>query len=180
MTGVADAWVATHPRKATVNAAATQCDEADFTHAPITHALTRTFRPPGGPAADHLRTHRDRRHPAGARGQGVRGGIRTRVAGCEDRHLGTEVVRVADETTASHALTVWRLAVEVSDTQTVTYLMGIVRSGTAVAQVGFTPTDRVQMPPGAFVALVERARDRLAHMPAPLPDDGKPAKGDQG
>lgn len=180
VTGVADAWVATHPRKATVNAAATQCDEGDFTRAPITHALTRTFVLPEArlPTTFGL-TETVGTLPA-PEARAFVAGIRTRVAGCEDRHLGTEVVRVADETTASHALTVWRLAVEVSDTQTVTYLMGIVRSGTAVAQVGFTPTDRVQMPPGAFVALVERARDRLAHMPAPLPDDGKPAKGDQG
>ena len=62
---------------------------------------------------------------------------------------------------------VWRVDVEVSDKQTVTYLMGIVRTGTAVAQVGFTPTDRGPMAPGDFVALVERARERCAYLPAP-------------
>jgi hypothetical protein len=49
----------------------------------------------------------------------------------------------------------------------VQYLMGIVRDGTSIAQVGFVPDRKVVMRPGAFVALVHRALDRLGAMPPP-------------
>jgi hypothetical protein len=49
----------------------------------------------------------------------------------------------------------------------VTYLMGIVRRGTAVGQVGFVPEPDVTMGSGDFVDLVERAGERLPAMPAP-------------
>ena len=67
----------------------------------------------------------------------------------------------------------WRVAAEVSDQRTVTYQMGIVRSGSAIAQVGFTPTQGVTMSAGDFLALVERAQQRLPALPKP----GKTASG---
>ena len=55
----------------------------------------------------------------------------------------------------------WHVTTEISDDETVTYLMGIVRDGGSIAQVGFVPDGKVQMAPGAFIALVHRALDRL-------------------
>ena len=43
----------------------------------------------------------------------------------------------------------------------VTYWMGVVRVRTLVAQVGFTPTTKVDLSRAEFDALVVRARDRL-------------------
>ena len=45
--------------------------------------------------------------------------------------------------------------------------MGIVRHGTAVAQVGFVPDAKMTMAQDVFVALVERAAQRLPAMPSP-------------
>ena len=61
----------------------------------------------------------------------------------------------------------WRLTVEISDQQTVTYLMGITRTGTAVGQIGFVPAAGVTITSDDFIGLVERAQARLVHMPPP-------------
>ena len=64
-------------------------------------------------------------------------------------------------------LTVWRLTVEVSDERAVTFLMGIVRNGTAVAQLTFVPADGVVMGGEPFVELAMRAQDRLVRLGRP-------------
>jgi N-acyl-L-homoserine lactone synthetase len=56
---------------------------------------------------------------------------------------------------------------ELDDRRSVTYLMGIVRQGSAVGQVGFVPEPGVTMSQDDFVSLVERAGERLEAMPAP-------------
>ena len=88
-------------------------------------------------------------------------GVRTRLRTCADRELGSEVVRVTDVSTRQQDITVWHVTTEISDDESVTYLMGIVRDGGSVAQVGFVPDGKVQMAPGAFVSLVRRALERL-------------------
>ena len=80
---------------------------------------------------------------------------------------------MATRSTASTDLSVWNLTVEISDQQTITYLMGIARSGTSIAQVGFTPTPDVRMAPGDFTTLVIRAQERLAQMPPPRGGGGR-------
>ena len=49
------------------------------------------------------------------------------------------------------------MTTELSDDKSVSFLMGIVREGNAIGQVGFVPDGDVTMAPGAFIALVERA-----------------------
>jgi hypothetical protein len=88
-------------------------------------------------------------------------GVRTRLRACADRELGTDVVQVTHMSTRRQDLTVWHVTTEISDDESVTYLMGIMRDGGSVAQVGFVPDGKVQMAPGAFVSLVRRALDRL-------------------
>jgi hypothetical protein len=61
-------------------------------------------------------------------------------------------------------MTAWRVRTQLSDKQTVTFLMGIVRAGGAVAQVGFVPDGRHSMTDADFIALVRRAGERLAAM----------------
>ena len=62
----------------------------------------------------------------------------------------------------------WHVTTEISDKASVDYLMGVVRDGTSVAQVGFVagPQGRPS-PPGDFLGVVERALARLDAMPAP-------------
>ncbi len=66
-------------------------------------------------------------------------------------------------------ITVWHLTTEISDDRSVHYLMAVLRSGTAISQLGFIPAPGVEMPPGAFIELSERALDRLGRMPEPEP-----------
>jgi hypothetical protein len=62
---------------------------------------------------------------------------------------------------------VWRMTTELSDDQSVVYLMGTVRRGTSVAQVCFIPAPGATMGNDAFVDLVRRAGERLGAMPPP-------------
>jgi DNA-directed RNA polymerase specialized sigma24 family protein len=167
VTGVDSPWVGTDPQKALVNAAATRCDLTSFTGKQVSNAWTRTFLFPQEKLPDTFGlTQTVGTMPAGAAAQFV-DGIRKRMSGCEDHNLGSKVVRVADRHSKAGDLAVWRVIAEISDQQTVTYQMGVVRTGTAVTQVGFTPSGKVGMAPGDFLALIERAQERLAALPTP-------------
>src|SRR6478735_9476681 len=93
--------------------------------------------------------------------------IDTKLSGCSKKHMGTEVHRLRYVKQAGHDLSVWHVTTEITDEKSVSYLMGIVRDGTAVAQVGFVPDKTVTMSQDAFVRLAERALERVPEMPAP-------------
>jgi hypothetical protein len=88
-------------------------------------------------------------------------GVRSKLASCSNRQLGTKVLRLAGGPT----MTVWRVRTQVTDKVTVTFYMGIVRHRGAVAQVGFVPDGSHTMTTRQFVALVGRAAERLDAMP---------------
>ena len=93
--------------------------------------------------------------------------VRSRMSTCPDKDLGTDVSRLVNLVTPARDVSVWRVTTEISDDRSVTFLMGVVRDRTAVAQVGFVPHRNVTMGTNAFVALVERAAERLTRMPPP-------------
>ncbi|MFL6001309.1 MAG: hypothetical protein ACJ72P_00720 [Nocardioides sp.] len=169
VTRVMKPWVGTEPRRADVNVAATGCDNTAFTGKQISNNLTRSFLIPAArlPAAFGI-TETVGTMPV-ARARAFVNGVRREVDACPDRDkgLGTKVTRLADRHSRAGDLTVWRLTTELDDKRSVTYLMGIVRAGTAVAQVGFVPEPDVTMGSGDFVELVERAGERLPAMPPP-------------
>ena len=88
-------------------------------------------------------------------------GVRSKLASCTDRQMATKVQRLA----GGRDLAVWRVRTQVSDKTTVTFYMGVVRNGGAVAQVGFVPDRTHTMTTAQFVALVRRASERLDAMP---------------
>jgi hypothetical protein len=94
-------------------------------------------------------------------------GVRKKLTSCPDRDLATEVDEVRELREGDRELIVWRLTVEVSDERSVTYLMGILRNGTAVSQLTFVRADGVVMGGEPFVALAMRAQDRLARLGRP-------------
>jgi DNA-directed RNA polymerase specialized sigma24 family protein len=167
VTQIRQPWVGTEPTMARANAAATQCDQTDFTGPAVSHALTRSFLIPEAQLPDTFGLTQTVATLPAPRAAAFVETIRKRLATCEDDNLGTTVTRVVNESTKRTDLTVWNVQVEISDQQTVTYLMGVTRAGSAVAQVGFTPTSAVRMAPGDFLALVRRAEARLPQMPAP-------------
>ena len=97
-----------------------------------------------------------------ARARSFVDGARSKLESCGDRQVGTKVLPVAH----GPAISAWRVRTQVSDKVTVTYYMGIVRHGGAVAQVGFVPDRSHTMAPGQFAALLRRAGERLSAMPA--------------
>jgi hypothetical protein len=159
--GVERPWIGTEARVALTNLAASRCDATRFDVKGMRRNMTRSFVIPEAKLSDLFGLTETVGQLPSKRARGFVGDVRSRLASCDDRELGTDVVKVADVSTKKQDLTVWHVTTEISDDETVTYLMGIVRDGGSVAQVGFVPDGKVQMAPGAFVALVHRALDRL-------------------
>ncbi|QZY29887.1 hypothetical protein [Nocardioides coralli] len=164
---VAEPWVGTEARQARENAAATRCDQTDFSQRPMTNAMTRTFLIPNSklPAAFGL-TETVGTLPV-RRARGFIARVRDRMRTCTDRDPGSEVVPLTSASGPERDLSIWRVTSEVSDAQTVTYWMGVIRTGTAVGQVGFVPSNQATLDPAAFDALVRRAWARLEYLPRP-------------
>jgi DNA-directed RNA polymerase specialized sigma24 family protein len=161
-------WVGTAPAKAKQNMAATRCDNTDFTGSGFTKALTRTFVIP---AATQLPPEFGLSETVGAlprkaAPQFVQD-IRTKLEKCPDNDLGTTVEKLTEEKSGSRDLTIWRLTVEVSQNRSVRFLMAVIRTGNAVAQLTFVPSDDVSIGPNAFVDLAHRAQERLQQLATP-------------
>ena len=160
VTGVQRPWAGTTPRRALQNVAATTCDNSSFHGHGWKHDATRSFLIPGAHLATAFGlTQTVGRLPAD-RAKTFVGGVRSKLASCGDRQLGSKVQRVAH----GPFMSVWRVRTQVSDKRTVIFDMGIVRRGGAVAQVGFVPDGSHTMTTGQFTALVRRAGERLEAM----------------
>jgi DNA-directed RNA polymerase specialized sigma24 family protein len=167
LTGVVRPWVGTEPRKAVLNVAATSCDKADFSAPPMTNNLTRYFGVPGAKLPDQFGLTETVGSMPAARAHAFVENVRAKLAACPDKDLGTDVTPMAHVSTKTTDLSVWHVRTEITDKMSVDFLMGIVRDGTSIAQVGFVPSGKVTMAPGAFPALVHRALDRVSALPAP-------------
>ena len=91
--------------------------------------------------------------------------VRTRMRQCGRANLGTSVVQLASSSSRATDLTVWSLTIELNDRQSFPFLMAIVRDGTAVSQLGFTPYRNMTMSRPDFVALSRRVLDGSAPSP---------------
>jgi hypothetical protein len=159
--GVVKPWVGTTPKKALRNLAATGCDHSTFHGGAWKHAATRSFLVPDGQLAASFGITETVGRLPDTQATSFMAGVRAKLASCPDRELGTKVLRISNGPTMS----AWRVRTQVSDKETVTFLMGVARSGGAVAQVGFVPDGRHSMTEAQFVALVRRAGERLSAMP---------------
>ena len=166
--GVPRPWVGTEPRRAMDNDASTSCDQADFRAPPMSNNVTRTFVIPESKLPVQFGLTETVGTMPAKRAKAFVEEIRSRMDACPDKDLGTEVERVAHRAGDDRDLSVWHVTTEISDEKSVSFLMGIVREGTAIAQVGFVPDGDVTMAPGEFIALVERAGERLPALPRPV------------
>ena len=167
VTGVSKPWVGIAPREARDNVAATGCDRADFSQQGISNAVTRTFLVPDSSLPAVFGVSETVGSMSKARAETFVTTVRDRMASCNDRDLGSDVMALASFSRGDQDLSVWRVTSELNDNETVTYMMGLVRDGTTVGQVGFVPTRAFTMQPGAFDTLVRRAMARLAYQPRP-------------
>jgi hypothetical protein len=161
-------WVGTAPTRARQNVAATRCDSTVFTGPGFSKALTRTFVIP---AATQLPPEFGLSETVGAlprkQAQQFVDDIRTKLVKCPDNDLGTHVEKLTEEKSGPRDLTVWRLTVEVSQNRSVRFLMAVIRTGNAVGQLTFVPSDDVSIGPDAFVTLAHRAQERLQQLATP-------------
>ncbi|MGZ4465081.1 MAG: hypothetical protein ACXVW0_06975 [Nocardioides sp.] len=167
VTGVTAPWVGTEPRKAVTNVAATSCDHASFGGHDFSHNITRSYLVPEARLADEFGLTETVGALPVAGAKAFVADVRKHLAGCSDKDLTTHVTEVSQLSTGRQDLSVWHVRTEISDKSSVDFLMGVVRDGTAVAQVGFVPDGHATMPPGAFLDLVHRALDRLRYLPGP-------------
>jgi DNA-directed RNA polymerase specialized sigma24 family protein len=160
-------WVGTEASKAKQNPAATRCDNTDFSGPDFSKALTRTFVIP---AATQLPPEFGISETVGAlppkAAQQFVDDVRGKLTKCPDEDLGTTVEKLHDEESGPKDLSVWRLTVEVSQNRSVRFLMAVIRSGNAVGQLTFVPSDDVSIGPEAFETLAQRAQERLAAIAA--------------
>lgn len=169
--GVERPWVGTKPRRAVTNVAATRCDGASFQGrfegAPITHNLTRTFVIPQARLSVRFGITETVASLPAKRAVSFVESIRTKLASCADKDLGTDVVRVSHVDEGPTDLTVWHLTTEISDNESVSYSMAVLRNGTSVAQLTFVPSGKATLADGSFVTVAERALRRLGRLPRP-------------
>ena len=159
--GVDRPWIGTEARMAKTNLASSRCDATRFDAKPMKRNMTRSFVIPEARLSDLFGLTETVGLLPEKQARSFVDSVRTKLRTCADRELGTDVVRVTDVSTRHQDLSVWHVTTEISDDQSVTYLMGIMRDGGSVAQIGFVPDGKVQMAPGAFISLVHRALDRL-------------------
>jgi DNA-directed RNA polymerase specialized sigma24 family protein len=169
--GVERPWIGTPPVQATTNAASTRCESAafagDFDGATWSNTATRTFVIPQAGLPDRFGLTETLGALPAKRAEAFVERVRARLAACPDKDLGTDVTRIAHRDERDVDVSVWQLTTEISDKESVSYSMAILRHGTAVAQVQFVPAGDAKLAEGAFVELVDRALDRLGRLPAP-------------
>jgi len=164
--GVGRPWVGSEPLEARDNVAATTCDRTDFAAGPVRNNVTRTFLIPDAPLpATFGVTETAGALPSTAQAQAFVATLRRKMGSCPDRNLGADVTTLASSSDVDGEHAVWRVTVELTDRQTVTYLMGVVRRGAIVAQLGFIPGADVTIGSDPFEALVLRAGERLSYLP---------------
>lgn len=169
--GVDEPWVGTDPVRPATNPATTGCDRTSFTD-PVdgvrpSRGATRTFVVPGADLPQEFGLTETVAALPRVRAQAFVDGVRDRLASCPERDLNTEVDEVVRTDDGPRSLTAWRLDVKVTDDRSVVFFMAVIRTGTSIAQLGFVPTDDATLADGAFVALAERAQQRLAMLPRP-------------
>jgi DNA-directed RNA polymerase specialized sigma24 family protein len=157
-------WAGTDPAAATVNLAATTCDEADFAKSGAQRPVTRTYLIPNAGLPDRFGLSETLGEFATAKAatafvQRIAG----RMKSCPDRELASKVSHaVVQLQSPDDAYALWRLENQVNKQEDlVPFWMGVVQVGRHVAQVNLTPVGKYDVDAKTFEALVVRARDRL-------------------
>ena len=158
-------WAAS-PAKADPNPAATVCDRADFTGKNVVSASARSFVlyqatevPQAFGVTETVGRFKDEK-AAKAFVKKVRG----RMDGCPDDNLVAEIdqtSRIKNDRSDGYT---WRVGLEVDDDERVFYRVGVVRRGSDVAQVTFTPAGKFDISKKVFTGVTTRAGTRLKYV----------------
>ncbi|MGN6721035.1 MAG: RNA polymerase sigma factor [Marmoricola sp.] len=159
-------WVGTQQVVGGPNLAATTCDATTFGGA---RTKARTFLIPGAGLpqsfglTETVATFRTVKAATAAATM-----IRSQMASCHKRQIGTTVNHQQSMAKNGLAPAVWtwhEVAQINSKSQVVNYWMGVTQYGPVVAQIPLIPAPKVDTTAAAFLALVERAAQRLTQLP---------------
>ena len=162
ISGVTTPWTGTDAQDVVDNVAATSCDSTSFSGSGVRGATTRTFVMPDTDAPDVFGLTETVGRVPGA--PGFVAMVRSKLAKCSDKILANTVTPLADQHSADRDLAIWRVRSELNSKESFTMLLGIVRDGDAVAQVGFIPSKGFTMKSDDFVAVVRRAAERVGEL----------------
>ncbi|HXH77057.1 hypothetical protein [Nocardioides sp.] len=163
--GAVGPWVGTDPQRPRANAASTYCDNTQFAGKAVKRPLTRTFLFPAQKKMDTFGLTQTVATMKGRLASAFVSEVRSRIRKCGQDDLGTTVDTLVDRSSKRAQLTVWDVEIEISDERTMQFWMAIMRDGNAVSQVGFTPSEGKSLQRDAFIAIAERALERLSDLP---------------
>ena len=166
LTTVQRPWVGIQPVSGGPNLSATACDATTFTGA-TTRARTFLIPAAGLPQSFGL-TETIASYPTAAAAASAATEIQTQMATCHKRQIGTSVDQheAMAQNSLAPSVAIWHEQAEInSKSQLITYWMGLAQRGRVVAQITFIPAPKVDTTAAAFLALVERAAQRLSQLP---------------
>ena len=159
-------WAGVEPFQPKVNPAATQCDAANFQAKSVRSTQSRIFVIPGArglPQAFGV-AETVGRFGSDDDAKAFVTEVGKRMTKCPDKNLSAEVDQKRSIKSGDDRGTAWRVGLEVNKKSRVYYRMAIVRQGSDVAQVTFTPAGKYDISQKEFVALVTRAGQRLVYL----------------
>ena len=144
------------------NPAATQCDSANFTGKKVRVSSSRVYvffdaneLPDGLGVAETIG-----RFDSDDDAKDFVKAVDKKMTDCPDDNLSANI----DQKKGVDAGTTWRVGFEVNKKSRVYYRMALVRRGSDVAQVTFTPAEKYDISQKAFEALANRAAQRLVYL----------------
>ncbi len=160
-------WSGTRPLRPETNPAATQCDEADFRRKGLQETASRVFVIPDavGVPAEFGITETIGTYSSESAAKKLVTSVRDDIDDCPDANLSAKISQEKKIEGPGFSGRSWKISLEVSEGDRVTIRTGIVRRGTAVAQVTMTPVGEYDVDRATWESLVERAGERLAYAP---------------
>jgi hypothetical protein len=159
-------WAGIKPYRPRINPAATQCDSANFRSKTVKSTESRVFVIP---EARELPQEFGVAETVGRFGSDKDAkkfvaSIEKKLSRCPDRDLSAEVDQKTPITSGEDDGTAWRVGLEVNKKSRVYYRMAVVRHGSDVTQVTFTPAGRYDISQKVFAAVATRAAQRLVYL----------------
>ncbi len=157
--GLTDPWVPTRPSTARINPAATECDRADFAGAGAQQIRARSFVVPDARRLPSIfgMTETVGQFASVDAAKVFLDQVNTSVQGCNDRQVSLEVNSTTPVAVTQGNGRTYDITLAASESRTITFRVALVRVGTKVAQITFTPSARFDMAPDEFTQLVQRA-----------------------
>lgn len=158
-----DPWVPTRLRTARVNPAATECDRADFVGAGAQQVRARSFVVPDAQRLPSIfgMTETVGRFASIDDAAAFLDQVDTSVQGCNERQVSLRVNATSPIAVTRGNGRTYEIILSASESRTITFRVALIRVGTQVAQITFTPSTRFDMSPEEFDRVVQRAALRV-------------------